>query len=131
MTRNERTEVRCVRLILSSSEWLTSRQPYMHLSYIAAGRGASGIGFKGEAGGMRNTIAPFVHEREMAPQSQPAGSSNSETQLQPAPSTSRSVEADGLKLNYLDYGTAGLPPMLCIHGGAAHGHWFDFVASGF
>ena len=46
--------------------------------------------------------------------------------------TSRSQsEAGGLELNYLDYGTEGLPPMLCIHGGAAHGHWFDFVAPGF
>ena len=49
-----------------------------------------------------------------------------------APScTSRFVEAGGLKLHYLDYGTAGFPPMLCVHGGAAHAHWFDFVASGF
>jgi pimeloyl-ACP methyl ester carboxylesterase len=40
------------------------------------------------------------------------------------------VEAGGLQLHYLDYGTAGRPPMLCVHGGAAHAHWFDFVASG-
>ena len=49
-----------------------------------------------------------------------------------APSyTSRFVEAGGLRLHYLDYGTAGLPAMLCVHGGAAHAHWFDFVAAGF
>ena len=47
-----------------------------------------------------------------------------------APSTSRFVEANGVKLHYLDYGTAGCPPMLCVHGGAAHAHWFDFVAPG-
>jgi pimeloyl-ACP methyl ester carboxylesterase len=47
---------------------------------------------------------------------------------QPASSTSRFVTANGLKLHYLDYGTAGLPTMLCVHGGAANGHWFDFVA---
>jgi pimeloyl-ACP methyl ester carboxylesterase len=41
------------------------------------------------------------------------------------------VHAGGLQLHYLDYGTAGRPPMLCVHGGAAHAHWFDFVASGF
>ena len=35
------------------------------------------------------------------------------------------------RLHYLDYGTAGKPAMLCLHGGAAHGHWFDFVAGGF
>ena len=44
---------------------------------------------------------------------------------------SRFIEAGGLRLHYLDYGTAGLPPMLCIHGGGAHAHWFDFVAPGF
>ena len=51
--------------------------------------------------------------------------------VEPAPYTSRFVEANGLKLHYLDYGTAGRPPMVCLHGGAAHAHWFDFVAGGF
>ena len=51
--------------------------------------------------------------------------------LQPAPSTGRFVEAGGLRLHYLDYGAAGRPAMLCLHGGAAHGHWFDFVAASF
>lgn len=41
------------------------------------------------------------------------------------------VEAGGLRFHYLDYGTAGKPVMLCIHGSAAHAHWFDFVAPGF
>jgi pimeloyl-ACP methyl ester carboxylesterase len=50
---------------------------------------------------------------------------------QAAPFTSRFVEAGKLKLHYLDYGTAGRPAMLCVHGGAAHGHWFDYVAAGF
>ena len=36
-----------------------------------------------------------------------------------------------MRLHYLDYGTAGLTPMLCLHGGAVNAHWFDFVASGF
>ena len=53
------------------------------------------------------------------------------TDLNAAPSTSRFVEANGVKLHYLDYGTAGCRPMLCVHGGAAHAHWFDFVAPGF
>ncbi|MGZ5089513.1 MAG: alpha/beta fold hydrolase [Burkholderiales bacterium] len=48
-----------------------------------------------------------------------------------APYTSRFVEAGKLKLHYLDYGTEGLAPMLCVHGGAAHAHWFDYVAPGF
>lgn len=51
--------------------------------------------------------------------------------LEPAASTSRFVEVNGVKLHYLDYGNEGLPPMLCIHGGGAHGHWFDYVASSF
>jgi pimeloyl-ACP methyl ester carboxylesterase len=48
-----------------------------------------------------------------------------------APYTSKYVEAGHLKLHYLDYGTEGRRPMLCVHGGAAHAHWFDFVAPGF
>lgn len=48
--------------------------------------------------------------------------------LRPAPAVSRFVEAGGLRLRYLDYGSAGRTPMLCVHGGAAHAHWFDFVA---
>jgi pimeloyl-ACP methyl ester carboxylesterase len=51
--------------------------------------------------------------------------------LQPAPYQSKFVEVAGLKLHYQDYGTAGKPPMLCLHGGAAHAHWFDFVAGAF
>jgi pimeloyl-ACP methyl ester carboxylesterase len=50
---------------------------------------------------------------------------------QPASHVSRYVEVNGLKLHYLDYGTLGLPSMLCLHGGAVNAHWFDFVASGF
>jgi pimeloyl-ACP methyl ester carboxylesterase len=49
----------------------------------------------------------------------------------PASYISRFVEARGVRLHYLDYGTAGRTPMLCLHGGAAHAHWFDFVAPGF
>ena len=50
--------------------------------------------------------------------------------LEPAPYTDRHVEVGGLKLHVQDYGTAGKPQMLCVHGSAAHAHWFDFVASG-
>lgn len=49
----------------------------------------------------------------------------------PAPYTETWVEVAGLKLRLQDYGTAGRPPMLCLHGGAANAHWYDFVASGF
>jgi esterase len=41
------------------------------------------------------------------------------------------VEIDGLRLHVQDYGSAGKPPMLCVHGGGANGHWYDFVAHGF
>ena len=51
-----------------------------------------------------------------------------EHHIPPAPATSRFVEAGGLRLHYLDYGTEGRPAMLCVHGGAANAHWFDFVA---
>ncbi len=57
--------------------------------------------------------------------------STQKSSLQPAPATSGHVEAGGLKLHFLDYGTAGLPSMLCVHGGAAHAHWYDYVAAGF
>lgn len=60
-----------------------------------------------------------------------AGLDSAETGVRPAPSASRFITASGLRLHYLDYGTAGHPPMLCLHGGAAHAHWFDFVAPGF
>ncbi|MGO9454753.1 MAG: alpha/beta fold hydrolase [Candidatus Binataceae bacterium] len=39
--------------------------------------------------------------------------------------------ANGLVLNCLDYGGEGKPPMLFIHGGSAHGHWWDFIAPAF
>jgi pimeloyl-ACP methyl ester carboxylesterase len=49
----------------------------------------------------------------------------------PAPFENRFVEVNGVRLHYLDYGTAGRPPLLCLHGGAVNAHWFDFVAHGF
>ncbi len=49
---------------------------------------------------------------------------------QPAAYTDRHVDIAGLKLHVQDYGTAGKPQMLCVHGSAAHAHWFDFVAPG-
>lgn len=63
--------------------------------------------------------------------STPAASSPRDSrQLPPAPSTSHHVVVDGLELHYLDYGTAGKPPLLCVHGSGAHAHWYDFAASG-
>jgi pimeloyl-ACP methyl ester carboxylesterase len=65
----------------------------------------------------------------MPPQSQQSTAASRSTA--PASYTSHHVQAGNVRLHYLDYGTAGLPPMLCIHGGAAHAHWFDYVAPGF
>lgn len=62
----------------------------------------------------------------LAPDTQPAGSD-----FRPAPFENRFIEANGVRLHYLDYGTAGSTPMLCLHGGAVNAHWFDFVAAGF
>jgi len=53
------------------------------------------------------------------------------TGITPATGASHFVAANGVRLHYLDYGTAGQRPMLCVHGGAAHAHWFDYVAPGF
>ena len=60
-----------------------------------------------------------------------AGVDRHEDRIQPAPSASGFVEAGGLRLHYLDYGIAGRPAMLFVHGGGAHAHWFDFVARDF
>ncbi len=37
------------------------------------------------------------------------------------------IEGAGVSLNCLDYGGKGAPPILFIHGGAAHAQWWDFV----
>ena len=36
--------------------------------------------------------------------------------------------SDDLLLHCLDYGGHGRPPLLFLHGGSAHAHWWDFVA---
>jgi pimeloyl-ACP methyl ester carboxylesterase len=38
------------------------------------------------------------------------------------------LKGAGVRLNCLDYGGKGDLPILFIHGGAAHAHWWDFVA---
>ena len=51
--------------------------------------------------------------------------------LEPAAYVESFVEVAGLRLRIQDYGTPRKPPMLCLHGGAANAHWYDFVAHGF
>jgi pimeloyl-ACP methyl ester carboxylesterase len=50
---------------------------------------------------------------------------------QAAAFTDHRIQIAGLKLHYQDFGTAGKTPMICVHGGAASGHWFDFIAGDF
>lgn len=42
----------------------------------------------------------------------------------------RSFNGAGIELNCVDYGGAGKPPMLLVHGGSAHARWWDFVGPG-
>ena len=37
------------------------------------------------------------------------------------------VDVPGVRLAYLEAGSPGRPPVLLLHGGAAHAHWFDAV----
>ena len=57
--------------------------------------------------------------------------SNAQTALEPAAYTESFVEIDGARLHIQDYGSSGKPPILCVHGGGANAHWYDFVAGGF
>lgn len=41
----------------------------------------------------------------------------------------RTFRCNHLNLNCLDYGTEGKRPLLFLHGGSAHAHWWDLVAS--
>lgn len=36
------------------------------------------------------------------------------------------VVTNGLRLHYLEWGRAGSPPVLLLHGGTAHAHWWTF-----
>jgi pimeloyl-ACP methyl ester carboxylesterase len=67
---------------------------------------------------------------------------SNQQELHAAPSASVNVNVHGLRLHCLDYAIASVgntpspaqdvrPKMLCIHGGAANAHWFDFVVSAF
>jgi len=53
------------------------------------------------------------------------------TAFRAAPATSHFLEVNDVRLHYLDYGSPGRRPMLCVHGAAAHAHWFDFIAASF
>ncbi len=44
------------------------------------------------------------------------------------PCDDRTVEVDGCPIHYLRWGDAAKPGLLLIHGGAAHAHWWSFIA---
>jgi pimeloyl-ACP methyl ester carboxylesterase len=37
------------------------------------------------------------------------------------------IDTNGVRLHYVDWGSASQPPVLLLHGGSAHAHWWDFV----
>jgi len=44
---------------------------------------------------------------------------------------SRTVEVDGCPIHYLAWGDPELPCLVLLHGGAAHAHWWSFIAPQF
>jgi pimeloyl-ACP methyl ester carboxylesterase len=45
-----------------------------------------------------------------------------------APYEQRAVAVDGCEINYLAWGEADRPGLVLVHGGAAHAHWWSFLA---
>ena len=45
-----------------------------------------------------------------------------------APRESLRVEVEGCSIHYLRWGEAGRPGIVFVHGGAAHAHWWSFIA---
>ncbi len=44
------------------------------------------------------------------------------------PREDRWVQVEGARIHYLRWGSAGLPGIIFLHGGAAHAHWWSFIA---
>jgi pimeloyl-ACP methyl ester carboxylesterase len=40
----------------------------------------------------------------------------------------RQIRVAGTDIHYLDWGTRGKPGLVFVHGGAAHAHWWSFIA---
>jgi pimeloyl-ACP methyl ester carboxylesterase len=45
-----------------------------------------------------------------------------------APHETGNVTVDGCPIHYLGWGEAGKPALILVHGGAAHAHWWSFIA---
>ncbi len=41
----------------------------------------------------------------------------------------RFISINGLRLHYLEWGDAAAPPVVLLHGGSAHAHWWDLFAA--
>jgi pimeloyl-ACP methyl ester carboxylesterase len=48
-----------------------------------------------------------------------------------APRQDLHVDVEGCRIHYLQWGEAGRPGIVFVHGGAAHAHWWTFVAPHF
>ena len=46
-------------------------------------------------------------------------------------SKSKTVDLDGIRINYLVWGDESKPGLFLIHGYSAHAHWWDFIAPSF
>lgn len=44
------------------------------------------------------------------------------------PFTESTIEVDGVPIHYLEWGDPGRPGLVLVHGGAAHVHWWTFLA---
>ncbi len=42
---------------------------------------------------------------------------------------SRLIDVNGASLHYLEWGEEANPPLILLHGGSAHAHWWDHIAS--
>jgi len=47
------------------------------------------------------------------------------------PRRDRQVEVEGCPIHYLQWGESGRPGIVFVHGGAAHAHWWTFIAPHF
>jgi len=41
---------------------------------------------------------------------------------------SRLINVNGISLHYLEWGEEANPPLILLHGGSAHAHWWDHIA---
>ena len=44
---------------------------------------------------------------------------------------SKTLDLDGIRINYLVWGDESKPGLFLIHGYSAHAHWWDFIAPSF